>query len=87
MALRWVPADCFQVCARNWQFVCCTGGCGAVLVLALMMAAAGAIPPDVVLPVSFCLHSVWLSVGRQFEGWLQAAVLQLAPEGAPWQRQ
>jgi hypothetical protein len=52
-----------------------------------MLAAAGAVPPDVVLPVSFCLHSVWLSVGRQFEGWLQAAVLQLAPEGAPWQRQ
>eukprot|EP00775_Hariotina_reticulata_P009322 gene9322-9487_t len=64
------------------------GGAGAQVVLALLLAAAGAMPPDVVLPISFCLHSVWLSVGRQlFEAWLGAAVLQLAPEGAPWQRQ
>jgi hypothetical protein len=63
------------------------GGTGSQLLLSLMLAAAGAMPPDVVLPVSYCLHSTWLSAGRQFEGWLQAAVLQLAPDSAPWQRQ
>ncbi|WIA20848.1 hypothetical protein OEZ85_005198 [Tetradesmus obliquus] len=38
-------------------------------------------------PTEELLLLAWLSAGRQFEGWLAAAVLQLAPESAPWQRQ
>lgn len=62
-------------------------GVGAQLVLALMLAAAGAMPSDVVLPVSLCMHAMWLTVGPQlFQSWLQAAVLQAAPDAAPWAR-
>lgn len=61
-------------------------GMGPELVLALMMAASGAMPSDVVLPVSLCLHSIWLAVGPSlFQTWLQGAV-QSAPETAPWAR-
>lgn len=62
-------------------------GMGVQLVLSLMMAASGHMPSDVVLPVSLCLHAIWLSVGPQlFQIWLQAVVLQLAPESAQWAR-
>lgn len=63
-------------------------GVGAQLVLSLLLAASGGMPPDVVLPISLCLHSVWLSVGRRvFGSWVTAAVMQLAPESAPWVKQ
>jgi hypothetical protein len=62
-------------------------GMGVQLVLALMMAASGHMPSDVVLPVSLCLHAIWLTVGPQlFQIWLHAVVLQLAPESAQWAR-
>jgi hypothetical protein len=60
-------------------------GAGAQLVLALLLAASGGMPSDVVLPVSHALHALWLAVGKAlFERWLQDAVLTLAPPGAPW---
>lgn len=62
-------------------------GMGVQLVLALMMAASGSMPSDVVLPVALCLHAIWLSVGPQlFQAWLQTAVLQAAVDSAPWGR-
>lgn len=62
-------------------------GSGTDVVLSLLLAASGAMPPDIVLPVSYCLHSVWLSVGQAaFVSWLTAAVLQVAPATAPWVR-
>jgi hypothetical protein len=62
-------------------------GMGVELVLGLMLAASGGMPSDVVLPVALCLHAMWLTVGPTlFQAWLQAAVLQAAPESAPWAR-
>lgn len=62
-------------------------GMGVELVLGLMLAASGGMPSDVVLPVALCLHAIWLTVGPTlFQAWLQAAVLQAAPESAPWAR-
>lgn len=62
-------------------------GLGVELVLGLMLAASGGMPSDVVLPVALCLHAMWLTVGPTlFQAWLQAAVLQAAPESAPWAR-
>ena len=63
-------------------------GWGPRFVLALLLAAGGTMPPDVVLPIATCLHGVWGGVGGQrFAGWIEAAVLHLAPEAAPWYRQ
>jgi hypothetical protein len=60
-------------------------GMGVQLVLALLMAASGGMPSDLVLPVSLCLHALWLTVGPQlFQAWLQAAVLQAAPDTVAW---
>lgn len=62
-------------------------GLGPQLVLALMMAASGQMPPDMVLPIAGCLHSLWRSVTTErFTNWLQAAVVHLAPPDAPWAR-
>jgi hypothetical protein len=63
------------------------GGEGAQIVLALLLAASGQMPPDVILAVSTCLHSIWRAAGPPaFAGWLEAAVMRLAPDGAPWVR-
>ncbi|KAI8476612.1 MAG: hypothetical protein J3K34DRAFT_400960 [Monoraphidium minutum] len=44
-------------------------------------------PPDVIMAISTALHSVWRAAGPPlFGAWLEAAVLQLAPAGAPWAR-
>jgi hypothetical protein len=63
------------------------GGEGPQVVLSLLLAASGQMPPDVILAVSTCLHSIWRAAGGPaFAGWLEAAVLRLAPDGAPWVR-
>jgi hypothetical protein len=64
-----------------------SGGDGAQLTLALLLAASGQMPPDVIMAVSTCLHSVWRAAGpAAFGGWLEAAVMRLAPDSAPWVR-
>jgi len=64
------------------------GGAGAQVVLAMLLAASGGMPPDLILPVATALHHVWAAVGTQrFSKWLEAAVLVLAPEHAPWFKQ
>lgn len=63
-------------------------GGGPQLVLALLLAASGGMPPDAVLPVSAALHDVAVRLGRAVtEPWLELAVLTLAPDTAPWARQ
>lgn len=55
------------------------------LVLSLLMAASGQMPPDLVVQVSGCLHSIWQAVGDTLFGtWLDLAVVHLAPEHAVW---
>jgi hypothetical protein len=55
------------------------------LVLSLLMAASGQMPPDLVVQVSACLHSIWQAVGDTLFGtWLDLAVVHLAPEHAVW---
>ncbi len=62
---------------------------GPVLVLGLLVAASGAMPPDLMLPISTCLHSAWQAMGAaRFRSWLVSAAFELGdvvPEGlAPW---
>lgn len=60
-------------------------GLGAQLVVGLMMAAGGDMPPDHVLPVAGTLHAIWVSCGtRRFTCWLETAVFHISPPGAPW---
>ncbi|PNW74135.1 hypothetical protein CHLRE_13g586750v5 [Chlamydomonas reinhardtii] len=59
-------------------------GClGSVLVLSLMVAASVGMPPDLMLPISNCLHSGWLAMGgARFRTWLRSAAVELsAPPG------
>lgn len=62
---------------------------GPVLVLGLLLAASGGMPPDLMLPISTCLHSAWQAMGAaRFRSWLVSATFELGgvvPEGlAPW---
>jgi len=82
-----------QEAARRWAALSQirakleSGGEGAQIVLALLLAASGQMPPDVILAVSTCLHSIWRAAGGPaFSAWLDAAVMRLAPDGAPWVR-
>ncbi|EFJ50211.1 hypothetical protein VOLCADRAFT_116933 [Volvox carteri f. nagariensis] len=61
-----------------------TGSLGAVLVLSLMVAAAGAMPPDLLLTVSTCLHNAWQAMGSsRFRTWVRTAAVELCnPAGA-----
>lgn len=61
------------------------GGGGAHLVLCLLLAASGDMPPDSVLQIAASVHRVWSWVGTPVMApWLEVAVLHLAPEAAPW---
>ncbi|GIL75467.1 hypothetical protein Vretifemale_5246, partial [Volvox reticuliferus] len=56
-----------------------TGSLGAVLVLSLMVAAAGGMPPDLMVPISSCLHTGWLAMGAaRFRAWLRTAAMELS---------
>lgn len=56
-----------------------TGSLGAVLVLSLMVAAAGGMPSDLMLPISTCLHGAWAAMGRaRFRAWLRMAAVDLS---------
>ncbi|KAL4442927.1 hypothetical protein ABPG77_008418 [Micractinium sp. CCAP 211/92] len=62
-----------------------TGGLGPGLVLGLLLAAAGGMPPYMMVLVADALYRCWRAAGdARFGGWLRQAALQRAPEGAPW---
>ena len=63
-------------------------GAGARLVLCLLLAAAGDMPPDAMMQIAGALHAMWLAVGtQQLAPWLEGAVVHLAPASAPWAQQ
>ncbi|PRW55895.1 Nuclear transport regulator (ISS) [Chlorella sorokiniana] len=63
------------------------GGLGRAVVLGLLRAAAGAMPPYMVIAIADALHRVWRAVGNdRFAAWLRGAVLESAAEDAPWRK-
>eukprot|EP00887_Chlorella_sp_A99_P002744 scaffold6.g2744.t1 len=60
------------------------GACPS-LVLGMLLAAAGAMPPYMVGPIAETLHGIWRQAGTErFVPWLHAAALERAPAEAPW---
>ncbi|PSC72785.1 hypothetical protein C2E20_3887 [Micractinium conductrix] len=64
------------------------GRLGASLLLRLLLAASGAMPPYMVVPIADALHRCWRTVGdARFGAWLRSAALgSAAPDEAPWRR-
>ncbi|KXZ45023.1 hypothetical protein GPECTOR_59g631 [Gonium pectorale] len=55
------------------------GSLGSLLTLSLMVAAAGGMPPDLMLPIATCLHGAWQAMGEaRFRAWVHAAATELS---------
>jgi len=60
---------------------------GSQLLLALLLAASGDMPADLILPIATALHQIWGAVGTsRFARWLEVALLVMSPEHAPWHK-
>lgn len=63
-------------------------GAGPQLMLSILMAASGEMPPDLVQLLAVTAHHIWRAIGTaRFSSWLEVAVMELATDAAPWFKQ